>query len=100
MLKSNLQAAKLNAGQNWFAYVHVLAEADAAKNWPAAVLTAQRVASVEGIVNLVPATLDVVKQAQSLRAENYRQVWPLAVVHSVGGIAAKGRRLGRVCGPH
>ena len=26
-------------------------------------------ASVEGIVNLVPATLDVVKQAQSLRAE-------------------------------
>ncbi|MGP2780421.1 DUF2586 domain-containing protein [Serratia bockelmannii] len=69
VLKSNLQAAKLNAGQNWFAYVHVLAEADAAKNWPAAVLTAQRVASVEGIVNLVPATLDVVKQAQSLRAE-------------------------------
>ncbi|WP_273974625.1 DUF2586 domain-containing protein, partial [Serratia ureilytica] len=61
--------AKLNAGQNWFAYVHVLAEADAAKNWPAAVLAAQRVASVEGIVNLVPATLDVVKQAQSLRAE-------------------------------
>ncbi|MBH2682696.1 DUF2586 family protein [Serratia marcescens] len=69
VLKSNLQAAKLNAGQNWFAYVHVLAEADAAKNWPAAVLSAQRVASVEGIVNLVPATLDVVKQAQSLRAE-------------------------------
>ncbi|EPF6560912.1 DUF2586 domain-containing protein [Serratia marcescens] len=69
VLKSNLQAAKLNAGQNWFAYVHVLAEADAAKNWPAAVLAAQRVASVEGIVNLVPATLDVVKQAQSLRAE-------------------------------
>ncbi|MGK0668051.1 DUF2586 domain-containing protein, partial [Serratia marcescens] len=69
VLKSNLQAAKLNAGQNWFAYVHVLAEADAAKNWPAAVLAAQRVASVEGIVNLVPATLDVVKQAQSLRSE-------------------------------
>ncbi|HID9646525.1 TPA: DUF2586 domain-containing protein [Serratia marcescens] len=69
VLKSNLKAAMLNAGQNWFAYVHVLAEADAAKNWPAAVLSAQRVASFEGIVNLVPATLDVVKQAQSLRAE-------------------------------
>ncbi|WP_139276984.1 DUF2586 family protein, partial [Serratia marcescens] len=50
VLKSNVKAAMLNAGQNWFGYVHVLAEPDAPATWAAAVRSAQQVASVEGVV--------------------------------------------------
>ncbi|HIE0483824.1 TPA: DUF2586 domain-containing protein [Serratia marcescens] len=69
VLKSNVKAAMLNAGQNWFGYVHVLAEPDAPATWAAAVRSAQQVASVEGVVCLVPATAEIIKTAASLRAE-------------------------------
>lgn len=55
-------AAANNAGQNWFAYVHVLAEPDKEaegykpdEDWMNAVKMAQSVASVEGVFRyLIP----------------------------------------------
>ncbi|EAR9427675.1 DUF2586 family protein [Salmonella enterica] len=56
-LKNMVAAAANNAGQNWFAYVHVLAEPDKGsegykpdEDWMNAVKQAQSVASVEGVV--------------------------------------------------
>lgn len=50
VLKSDLIAAQANAGQNWWAFVHVLpAEADATA-WVDAVIAAQTSCSVEGVV--------------------------------------------------
>ncbi|EMV5658235.1 DUF2586 family protein, partial [Escherichia coli] len=49
-LKNDVLAALANAGQNWWGFIHVLptdAEADA---WVKAVLAAQVVCSVEGVV--------------------------------------------------
>ncbi|EEU5059153.1 DUF2586 family protein [Escherichia coli] len=55
-LKNMVAAAANNAGQNWFAYVHVLAEPDKEaegykpdEDWMNAVKIAQSVASVEGV---------------------------------------------------
>ncbi|TPG61503.1 DUF2586 domain-containing protein [Ewingella americana] len=52
-LKRDVNAAMLNAGQNWSGFVHVLAEpAEGIEpdSWVEAVMTAQAVASVEGVV--------------------------------------------------
>lgn len=69
-LKSNIKAAMLNAGQNWSGYVHVLAEDSESDAWEQAVLAAQSVASVEGVV-LVDDISDKapVNAAASLRSE-------------------------------
>src|SRR5471032_2730700 len=53
VLKSDLTAAMLNAGQNWSAFVHVLGEETkdgGPGSWVDAVMKAQGVASVEGVV--------------------------------------------------
>lgn len=57
LLKAIVSAAANNAGQNWFAYVHVLSEPDTEaegyapdENWMNAVKQAQSVASTEGIL--------------------------------------------------
>lgn len=53
VLKRDVNAAMLNAGQNWSGFVHVLAEpAEGIEpdSWVEAVMTAQAVASVEGVV--------------------------------------------------
>lgn len=69
-LKSNVKAAMLNAGQNWSGYVHVLAEDSESDAWEQAVLAAQSVASVEGVV-LVDDISDKapINAAASLRSE-------------------------------
>ncbi len=73
-VKSCANAAMLNAGQNWNGFVHVLAEP--AKNaeldplaWVAAVRAAQQVASVEGVVVVLPTDKATITAAASLRAE-------------------------------
>lgn len=68
VLKSQVQAALDNAGQNWSAYVHVLAEDAEPTGWVDAVLQAQRVASVEGVVLCV----DVADKAQINAAATLR----------------------------
>lgn len=79
-LKSNVKAAMLNAGQNWSGYVHVLAEDSESDAWEQAVLAAQSVASVEGVV-LVDDISDKapINAAASLRskliAKYGRWVW-------------------------
>lgn len=50
VLKRDVNAAMLNAGQNWSGFVHVLAEDAEAGAWVEAVMAAQAVASVEGVV--------------------------------------------------
>lgn len=51
LLAEWLRTASLNAGANWFAYVHVLPTAEfTTAEWRAAVHTAQSVASAEGVV--------------------------------------------------
>ncbi|HDX9050234.1 TPA: DUF2586 family protein [Yersinia enterocolitica] len=74
VVKSCANAAMLNAGQNWNGFVHVLAEP--AKNaeldplaWVAAVRAAQQVASVEGVVVVLPTDKATITAAASLRAE-------------------------------
>lgn len=73
-VKSCTNAAMLNAGQNWNGFVHVLAEP--AKNaeldpqaWVEAVKAAQLVASVEGVVVVLPTDKATLTAAASLRAE-------------------------------
>ncbi|MHC9057789.1 DUF2586 domain-containing protein [Pantoea sp. y20] len=76
LLKSLVSAARTNAGQNWFAYVHVLpaasgdapAAAEDDQVWIDAVLAAQSVASVEGVV----IAIDVVEKATINRATELR----------------------------
>lgn len=80
VLKRNVQAAMSNAGQNWSAYVHVLAEDAEDGAWVDAVLAAQRVASVEGVVlvddvsNKAPVN-DAVALRATLLAKFSRWVW-------------------------
>ena len=50
VLKRDVTAAMLNAGQNWSGFVHVLAEDAEPDAWVGAVMAAQGVASVEGVV--------------------------------------------------
>lgn len=68
VLKSQVMAALDNAGQNWAAYVHVLAEDAEALDWVKAVEKAQTVASVEGVVLCV----DVADKAQINAAATLR----------------------------
>ena len=68
-LKNDVLAALANAGQNWWGFIHVLptdAEADA---WVKAVLAAQVVCSVEGVVLSDDVTAKAqVNQAVTLRS--------------------------------
>lgn len=87
VLKSQVKAALDNAGQNWSAYVHVLAEDAEVSGWVDAVLQAQRVASVEGVVLCVDIDeKSVINAAATLRntllAKYGRWVWFML---SVGG---------------
>lgn len=78
LLKSLVTAARLNAGQNWFAYVHVMSDAAPEngltavgddQDWIDAVLAAQSVASVEGVVLAVDVTEKAtINRASELRA--------------------------------
>lgn len=94
-LKNMLNAAMLNAGQNWSAYVRVLAPVDSedkdapeVETWVNAVRAAQTVASVEGVV-LTDAIADkpAVNQAAELREELIakfgRRVWFILAVHQL-----------------
>ncbi|HED3853629.1 TPA: DUF2586 family protein [Enterobacter soli] len=84
-LKSFLKAAQANAGQNWWAFVHVLGDGDDAETWDKAVEAAQLVCSVEGIV-LCDAVNDkaTINTAATLRstliAKFGRWVWFLLAV--------------------
>lgn len=49
-LKTDLLAAMRNAGQNWFAYVHILDATDPSVTFADAVKAAQALCSVEGVV--------------------------------------------------
>lgn len=49
-LKRDIAAAQANAGQNWWAFVHVLPAAANATAWVDAVIAAQMSCSVEGVV--------------------------------------------------
>jgi hypothetical protein len=75
LLKQIVAAAANNAGQNWFAYVHVMPEPDPENEayneddaWMSAVTAAQSVASVEGVV----LALDVASKSAINRATEMR----------------------------
>lgn len=69
VLKSNVNAAMLNAGSNWNGFVHVLAEDGEENAWVDAVLAAQAVGSFEGVVLLDDiATKTPINKAAELRA--------------------------------
>ncbi|EOL8935253.1 DUF2586 domain-containing protein [Cronobacter turicensis] len=79
-LKHDLKAAQANAGQNWWAFVHPLAEDGGADAWVNAVLAAQVSCSVEGVVLSDDVTdKTVINQAATLRstliAKYGRWVW-------------------------
>ncbi|WP_317467269.1 DUF2586 domain-containing protein [Cronobacter sakazakii] len=79
-LKRDLKAAQVNAGQNWWAFVHPLAEDGGADAWVNAVLAAQVSCSVEGVVLSDDVTdKAVINQAATLRstliAKYGRWVW-------------------------
>ncbi|ELY4738162.1 DUF2586 family protein [Cronobacter sakazakii] len=79
-LKRDLKAAQANAGQNWWAFVHPLAEDGGADAWVNAVLAAQVSCSVEGVVLSDDVTdKAVINQAATLRstliAKYGRWVW-------------------------
>ncbi|MFP2469500.1 DUF2586 domain-containing protein [Pseudescherichia vulneris] len=75
LLRRIVAAAANNAGQNWFAYVHVMSEPDPEDDtykvddeWMKAVTAAQSVASVEGVV----LAFDVTDKATINRATEMR----------------------------
>lgn len=76
LLKRIVAAAANNAGQNWFAYVHVMPEPDQEDEtysvddaWMSAVTAAQSVASVEGVVLALDATEKAtINRATEMRA--------------------------------
>lgn len=69
VLKSNVNAAMLNAGSNWNGFVHVLAEDGEENAWVDAVLAAQSVGSFEGVVLLDDiASKTPINKAAELRA--------------------------------
>ncbi|WP_288446423.1 DUF2586 domain-containing protein [uncultured Serratia sp.] len=86
LLKSLVAAASNNAGQNWFAYAHVLPEPDKGtdvkpdEDWMNAVKLAQNVASVEGVVLAFDtdsaATINrATEMRETLKASFGRFVW-------------------------
>ncbi|MDK1334457.1 DUF2586 domain-containing protein [Cronobacter turicensis] len=87
-LKRDLKAAQANAGQNWWAFVHPLAEDGGADAWVNAVLAAQVSCSVEGVV-LSDDVSDkaVINQAATLRstliAKYGRWVWFVLAVQGM-----------------
>ncbi|MGO0180019.1 DUF2586 domain-containing protein, partial [Citrobacter freundii] len=100
-LKSDVLAALANAGQNWWAFIHVLpadAEDDA---WVKAVLAAQVVCSVEGVVLSSDVTAKAqVNQAATLRStliSKYgRWVWFILAVQGMQEEEAQADYLTRV----
>lgn len=86
-LKRIVMAAMANAGQNWFGYVHVIAENAEPQAFVDAVIAAQDVASTEGYVLTVPATTDIIDAANTLRAtliaKYGRWVWSILTVDGV-----------------
>lgn len=83
-LKRNVMAAMNNAGQNWSAYLHVLAIDSEPLGFVDAVIAAQDVASVEGYVLLTTASKEVIDAANTLRetliAKYGRWVWSIITV--------------------
>ncbi|ADM97091.1 Conserved hypothetical phage protein [Dickeya dadantii 3937] len=65
VLKRDVSAAMVNAGQNWSAFVCLLPPKG---DWVSAVTAAQQVASVEGVVVSLPASKNSIAQAASLRS--------------------------------
>lgn len=88
-LKSDVMAAQANAGQNWWAFIHVLADEEAQESaWVDAVMAAQLVCSVEGVVlcdDIISKTQ--INQAATLRANliaKYgRWVWFILAVQGM-----------------
>lgn len=97
-LKRLLSAARDNAGQNWWAFVRVLADAE---KWTDAVQDAQQVASVEGVV-LCDAIAEkaVINEAATLRstliAKYGRWVWFILAVQSMQTDEAQADYLARL----
>ncbi|HEY3982677.1 DUF2586 domain-containing protein [Cedecea sp.] len=87
-LKSDVMAAQANAGTNWWGFVHVLPEDSESGAWVDAVLAAQGVCSVEGVVlcDDVSAKAEI-NQAITLRsnliAKFGRWVWFLLAVEGM-----------------
>lgn len=87
LLKQIVTAAANNAGQNWFAYAHVMAAPDKAaegykadEDWINAVTASQTVASAEGVVLAFDvadvATINrATEMRTTLQAKNGRFVW-------------------------
>ncbi|MNG64352.1 hypothetical protein D3C79_225910 [compost metagenome] len=88
VLKSNLNAALLNAGQNTYFHVYVL---KASQAWDDAVREAQLTSSFEGVVVAMDCVKADITKATNLRAEltaNYgRWTW---FILSIAGIVATG----------
>lgn len=108
LLKAIVSAGRNNAGQNWFAFVHIMAEPDTGgegykpdEDWMNAVKQAQSVASVEGVVLAFDtATAATINRASELRdtlkASFGRFVWFALAVSGPGkdeGWADYGTRL-------
>ncbi|WP_197541034.1 DUF2586 domain-containing protein [Xenorhabdus doucetiae] len=81
-LKRHVLAAMANAGQNWSGYVHILPEAADGLAFVEAVTAAQPVASVEGYVLTLGASKDIIKAAQTLRANTIAKFgrWQWAIL--------------------
>ncbi len=89
-LKNDVLAALANAGQNWWGFVHVLAEDSEPDAWVAAVKAAQVSCSVEGVVLSDDVTAKAtINQAATLRSEltaKYgRWVWFILAVQGMAG---------------
>ena len=87
-LKNDLIAARDNAGQNWWAFVSVLEDKVVAGAWTKAVLAAQSVCSVEGVVlsDDITAKADIdlaVSLRQELIAKYGRWVWFMLAAQGV-----------------
>ncbi|WP_198148790.1 DUF2586 domain-containing protein [Xenorhabdus hominickii] len=81
-LKRHVRAAMANAGQNWSGYVHILPELADERTFVEAIIAAQTIASVEGYVLTVGATKEIIKAAQTLRANTIAKFgrWQWAIL--------------------